>query len=75
MLMRALGLPTAMTLVMVGFVFAVNPGLYGTAGLVGGIVTTGLGAVMGKTLFRLTRTPRVGESEVPSQHGDGENGI
>jgi hypothetical protein len=72
-LLRVLGLPAAMTAVMIGLIFAVNPGLFGVTGMVGGIVLTALGAVGCGTLFRLTGEDRRGQSDRRSKHGNGES--
>lgn len=72
-LVRMIGLPLAMTIVMCGFVFAVNPQLYGVAVLAGGTVVTVGGLVAIRRLFGPFAADAVESDDNSSTHGDGEN--
>lgn len=72
LVLRVIGLPVAMTAVMFGLVFAVNPGIYGVLGLTGGIAGMGAGMVLCRILFRYTEMSPSPDGDNLSKHGDGE---
>ena len=72
--LRAVGLPAAMTTVMIGIVFAVNPGIWGIGGLVAGVLATIIGVASVARIYRATGPRRRGESadSTGRPHGDEE---
>ena len=64
-LLRAAGLPAAMLTLMIGFVFAVNPRLWGVVGVAAGAVVGLVGAAATVRIYRVTAPSRGGSPETP----------